>query len=570
MHKLDAAHVAKIAALDGVSTIVAPFFMHDAVRLATEGSNAARLISLCTSDKPPAAGDLRQVIRASRKESRTYLNEMLRQLILRVSQSRSRSTIFVLDLLDKTNNNGNPFYASLISHAKGNASLALSELERTTAKHLKSRDLLSLWRLANKLQFVEAELCLAVQICEKNSANTGACLCAVSTLIRVGKVERAQRELARLTKQGDAANHVGHFVDYSLQLRRPEVIEALLSHALPRSAKVAVLFGLIDCYQRLGDRANAFRKMMDLRQICADSPEDLRRVAACFVELGEFSIALDIRKRLLRSAPGDYWLALDVVDVKTRIPIAKDKKRADVEFKKIRSELTEIMKAPELPSAVWERASHLYENLGDMDAALGAIRNAVEGREPGFETRHRLVELLGRKGQRRSARHELEGLFVEYLKDPKRLRRLGKLALWLRDRKLAQKFAEAQFECEPTNPEGILYLARQLRMVGNRTRAQRLLCDLFQAERRSPYISDQQWVRLAQELYDVGDITLAKEAIVEAVAREPNSAAVRTLAATFALAEKLGKPVPLVLPREDVPELVRLGFFSRLGKIFRR
>ena len=568
MQKVDAAHVAKLAALGGVETIVAPFSMHDIARLATEGGSAARIISLCMSEPLPAAMDLRQVIRSSRKESRTYLNAMLRQLIQRVNQSGSRSSVFASRLLDKTNTNDKPFYSALISHAKGNASVALSELRKTTAKHLKPRDLLPLWRVANKLGFIEAELEVATQICEKQPANTWACLCAVNTLIRAGNMEGAYRELMRLTKQRDAASHIDQFVELSLKLKKPEVMEALL--ALPRSAKVSVLFGLVDCYRGLGDRANAFQKLMDLAQTCADSPEDLRRVAACFVELGEFSKALDIRRRLLRSVPGDYWLALDVVDTKARIPLGKDKKRAEIEFNKIKPELTEIMKARDLPSAAWERASQLYEALGDVDGALRAIRKAIEGIEASFEMRHRLVLLLARKGQRRSARQNLEALLVEYRKDPKHLRMLGNVASWLPDRKLALRFAEAQFECEPTNPEGILYLARHLRTVGDRNRAQRLLCDLFHGERRSPSISGQQWIRLAQELYEVVDITLAKEAIAEAEAREPNSTEVRKLAATIALAEKLGEPVSTAPLREDVPEPMRPGFLSRLGKIFMR
>jgi tetratricopeptide (TPR) repeat protein len=570
MQKLDAAHVAKLAALGGVKTIVAPFFMNDIARLAPEGGSAARLIELCTSETPPAATDLRQVIRASRRGSRSYLNAMLRQLMLRMSQSGSHSSVFVSSLLDKTNNSENPFYTALFSHAKGKDNLALSELRRVTAKHLKRRDLLPLWRLANKLRFAEAELTVAAQICETHTANTPAGLCAVNTLVRAGKEEDAYRELMRLTKQGDAANHIDQFVEFSRQLRKPDVIEHFLSDALPRSAKVSVLFGLVDCYRELGDRATAFRKLMDLAQTCADSPDDLRRVAACFVELGELSKALDIRRGLLRSAPGDYWLALDVVDVKARTPLGKDKKRADVEFKKIRAELTEIMKAPDLPSAAWERASHLYEDLGDLEAALLAIRKAVEGFESGFEMRHRLVVLLARKGRKRSARHELEALFRECRKDPKRIRMLGIVAWSLRDRRLARKFAEAQFESEPTNPESILYLAQQLRMIGDRIRAQRLLCDLFHSERRSPYILDHQWVRLAQELYEVGNVTLAKEAITEAKTRKPNSAKVQKLAATIALTEKLGESGSTAPPREDVPELMQLGFFSRLAKIFRR
>jgi len=570
MQKIDATHVAKLAALDGVKPVSAPFFVNDTVRSVTEGKTSAKLVKLCMSSTPLVATDLRQVIRAHRQESRSYLNAVLRHLILRTSQSHTHSSIFVAGLLNKTNNADHPFYSSLISYARGNVDLALSELRQTTAEHLKHRDLLPLLRVTKKLRFLEAEVAVAAQICQAQRANTEPRLCAVDTLIRAGNMVDAHRELTRLTKREDAVRHIGQFVEYALRLRKPEVLEALLSDALPRSAKVSVLFGLVECYRQLGDRKNAFRGLMDLAQTCSSSLEDLRRVAACSAELGEFSLALDIRKRLLRSAPGDNWLALDVVEVKAQIALRKDKHRAHAEWKKVRSELTEIMTAPDLSGAAWERASHLYEDLDDVGAALRAVRKAVEGTESGFDVRRRLVQLLLRTGRRRSARRELESLFIEYRKDANRLRALGALALWLRDRQLAQSFAEAQFECAPTEPESTLYLAWQLRTLGKRGRAQGLLLSLYHAERQSPCLSDKQWARLAEELYEVGDITVVREAIAEAVARDPDSEIVRRLIGKKALTEKLGEALSPTRAREKHPAIVQLGLFSRLGKIFRR
>jgi tetratricopeptide (TPR) repeat protein len=568
MQEMDSTHAEKLAALDGVKTIVAPFAAYETARLPREGGSVGRLISLCRSGRPPEARDLRRVIRASRNDSTTYLNALLRELILRLSRSRSRSTVFVAALLEKTNNNENSFYSALVSHARGDTRVAQAQLTKAQAKAINTPDLLDLWRLATKLRFIEAELALAVQICERQPANTRAGLSAVNTLIRVGNVEDAYRELMRLTKHEHAAHYIDKFVEYSLQLRRPEVLEAFLPDSLPRPTKNTVLFGLVDCYRGRGDRASAFRTLMDLAQTCIGSREDLLRVAAWFVKIGECSMALDIRRRLLQSSPGDHWLALDIVDVKVRL--LNEKKGAHSEYKRIRSELTEIMKAPDLPATAWERASHLYESLGDKDAALRAIRRAAKGLESTFKMRYRLIVLLRRKRRRRSARRELEALFVKCRKDSRRLRMLGKLALWVGDRQLAQEAAEAQLECEPPNPEGILYVARQLRIVGDRIRAQSLLSNLFHAEQRSPFISEQQWVGLAQELYRNGDITLAKEAIAKIAGRLPNDQVVRTLATRIALTEKQGERVSRAAPRKTVSELVPPGFLSRLVRIFRK
>jgi hypothetical protein len=75
--------------------------------------------------------------------------------------------------------------------------------------------------------------------------------------------------------------------------------------------------------------------------------------------------------------------------------------------------------------------------------------------------------------------------------------------------------------------------------------------------------------RLAEELSAVGDIISAKEAVAEVVAREPNSAVARTLAAAIALLEKFGETVSPAVPRRHGLGQVWLDFSCRPGKIFR-
>ncbi len=565
---IDSTHAEKLAGLDGVKTIIAPFAAYETTRLPTEGGSVGRLISLCRSGAPPEARDLRRIIRASRNESPTYLDALLRELILRLSRSRSRSTAFVASMLEKTKNSDNSVYSALVSYARGDARVAKAKLTKRRAIAINTRNLLDLWRLATKLRFIEAELALAVQICERQPANTRAGLSAVKTLIRVGNVEGAYRELMRLAKHEQAADYIDEFVECSLQLRRPEVLETFLSDSLSPSIKNAVLFGLVDCYLGRSDRANAFRTLVDLAQTCIDNREDLLRVAAWFVKLGECSMALDIRQRLLQTSPNDHGLALDIVDVKVRL--LNEKKGAPTEYKRIRTELTEIMKAQHLPATAWERASQLHELLGDMDAALRAIRRAAKDPESTFKMRYRLIVLLRRKRRWRGARRELRALFVTCGKDSRRLRMLGKLALWVGDRQLAQNTAEALLECKPPNVGGILHVARQLRIAGDQRRPRSLLSNLFDAEQRSPFISEKQWIGLAQELYRIGDITLAKEAIAKVAGRSSDEQVVRTLASRIALTEKLGERVSRTARRKTASQSVPQRFFSRLARIFHR
>ena len=570
LQSLSSAHAEKLAQLAGIQTIPAPFFMREG-GLAAEGRTVAALINLCArTSSPPQAIELRELVRAGRNASKAYLNGMLRQLILRVSDSSHHSAVFASILLGKGSDEGKLFYASLISHAKCDSATALSQLRDSTTHSLETRHLLPLWQIARKLRFPEAELAVAHEIRARLATNTWACLCAVNTLIRAGDVETARQELTRLTKNADALDYIKRFIEHSLELQKPQILEEFLTDRLPEAPRTTVLFALANGYQTTGARKSAFEKLMQLQQICADSPENLRKIAALFVELGEFSTALDIRKQLLRNAPNDYLLALEIVDVKVRNALAKDRKRIRVELKKIHTELAAIMQRPHLPSIAWERASHLYEAVDDVSASLRAMRRAVSSPERSFEAAQRFATLLARKGRKRAARQELEKLFAQNAQDPKRLRQLCGPALWLHDHRLARRVAEAQFRLEPDSAESSLVLARQLRLIGDRNRARELLSALIERERRSPFISNLQWVRLAQELYEAGDATLAQEALVEATAREPNNPDLRKLLATHALAQKLGRPISLEATQEDQPKTIRIGFFSRLRKIFTR
>jgi tetratricopeptide (TPR) repeat protein len=485
------------------------------------------------------------------------LDNLLRQLILRLSQSQHRSTLFVSRLRARTHND-NAFYAALIAHAQGDANGALSELSGATAKDFETSELLPLWQVANKLRFVKAEQAVAVQIRARISGNTWVCLFGVDTLIRVGDFEGANRELMRLARHGDAPEHIGRFVELSLTLKRPEVIEAFLSDTAPHSDRVSILFRQVGFYRRLGDRPGAFRKCLELARICAGSPEELRRVATDFLQLGERSSALEILERLLPIAPGDHPLALDLVDAL----IPSDLPRAH-------AELVRITSTSDLPTAAWERASGLFERLKDLDAALRSIKAAAMAPGSRPYTRQRLAALLARMGHTRAAKDELLALLSACRKDPYRLRALGGVALTLPDLPLAVEFAEAQFRCDPTNPESIMHLARQVRMGGDRLRARELLSALLNSERRSPSMSDQHWIQLAQELYETGDAALTKDAVAEVLARQPTNEVALGLAATAELLDRFRAPAQAATPQAR-REPVRSSRVSKLARFFRR
>ena len=210
----DARHAAVLSQYDGVNTVLVPFAMHDTIRILTEGREASNVINLCRKATPPTAADFRQIIRRARRKSKTYEDYKLRNLILRMSQSRGHSSLFLSRVFAK-NGRANHFYASLIAHAQGDAALARSELANTTATDFADIDLLFLWSLTDDMKFFAAELALATYIPRIQPGNTWACLHAVKTLMRASRFTEAETELTRVSLNPDAADYASYMTEFS-------------------------------------------------------------------------------------------------------------------------------------------------------------------------------------------------------------------------------------------------------------------------------------------------------------------------------------------------------------------
>lgn len=562
-----AAHAAKLGELRGVQTIRAPFFMHGGGPLPSEGQTVATLLGLCARNPAPAALALRAMLRRDRESSTSYLQGLLRHLIVRSARPTNRSTLFASAVLGKCYDGANSFYSSLLNHVKGDTATALSEF-RTAMGLLAPRDLVPLWQIASKIAFADAELSLAKEICARLPHRTSTSLSAVNSLIQSGELEFAYKELRRLAKNRDAGEFVERFVEYSVDIQKPDILEEFLAGTLPASVQITALLGMVKGYQAAGDRKSAFEKLMQVAELCADSTENLHKVSDLFIELGEFSSALDVLKKLLHGNPENYLLALRIVDVKIRAVLTKDRKRIPLELKKISVELGKIMKTPQLPPEAWERAWHLYEDLGELKEARRAIAKALDTPKPSFQMQQRFVVLLAGTRRKRAARRQLQEMCSQSSQDPRHLRILSGLALWLRDRRLARKLAEAQFSLEPEKAESSLFLAKQLCSLGDRNRAKELLAALYEKGLRAEVISNPQWVRLAVGLFEAGDVELAGKAVADAAARNPDSPDVRKLTETITFTQRLGQPSPR--PKQDTPAGVQTSFLARIRDIFTR
>jgi tetratricopeptide (TPR) repeat protein len=219
------------------------------------------------------------------------------------------------------------------------------------------------------------------------------------------------------------------------------------------------------------------------------------------------------------------------------------------------SRLNDIVRLPTLPASFLERASILYQSLEMPEAALKSIKTAVARPGANIETHHRFALLLAHSGRTRQARAELAAVLSNAEPQLHQLHMLGELALQLSDYPLALRFAEAQFRRDPRNPGCILFLARYTRFAGDRARARVLLSALYDVERRSPLLSNEQWATLAQELYDVYDLALARAAALEVLARQPHHPEARELLAATELVERHGVSLETVsAPDRNLPK----------------
>lgn len=215
----DARHAAILSQFNGVHPVRVPFSMHDTIRVLTEGRGAPTLINLCRNATTPTIRDFRQIIRQSRKRSKTYDDHMIRSLILRMSHSRRPSSLFLSRVFAKTGQSSR-FYTALVANAHGDTRRAHAELASCTARDFEKMDLLFLWSLTETLKFFAAEMTLAQHIPTLEPRNTWACLHAVKTLTRAGRLHLAQAELTRISRNPDAAEYASYFAEFSLVIQR--------------------------------------------------------------------------------------------------------------------------------------------------------------------------------------------------------------------------------------------------------------------------------------------------------------------------------------------------------------
>jgi tetratricopeptide (TPR) repeat protein len=546
----DSQNVQKLVSFRGVRAVVAPFTMHESVQLIAEGHVASKLLRRCAeSGALPRTRELRQLVRAGRRDSPTYYLHMRNHLVSRAHRSKA----FLTALLRARRDAEAPLYEALLANAEGDEVRARALVDGAIEDIAGELALLRFWSAFGRFRFLYGEQRIAERICATVPDHVFAGLHAVHTFIRFGQYDVAAREVERLSKLDGAVNHIGHFVEFAAKLDRPEIIESFLSPSLQKSERIAVGFRLAELYRLRQDRRNSFRKLAALAEDCKGSPAALLRIGDMLMEIGETSFALEIRRRLLRTDPTSSLYRMNVLESE----ILGGQEGAI-------GKLDALLQADIEDPAIWERASHIYELREQPQLALRAIQAAVKLRKDSVSARQRLIHLLLTQRNLRAARAELRKVLAEGTCSSAALRHFGSQAVTCNDPALVMEFAEAQHRPNRLDPEAILYLANACRVAGDAERARQLLTALFESERRFATLSEDQLARLAQELLEVEGSRMAKETAIEVLARNPNSEAARRVKTSVEFYEKHGiaakpaAPAPKAAPR-------RLGLVASIA-----
>ncbi len=291
------------------------------------------------------------------------------------------------------------------------------------------------------------------------------------------------------------------------------------------------LLAQVDKHIQQKERSEAFKILNELRVNFRGSEADQLRIATGFGKIGEWSVAGEIRRGIAAKHPDDFSLRLAVFEARVR-----NKRNPDFDV----VDLDKLMSSRDADAACWNHAAHLYADLGFWRKSLKAATKCVDlsKRDPRYMEFY--IAVLANLRKFRTARAELRALLARSDIKPGLLRECGDLALRIRDKPLAMKFAEAQYLADKTNQYAIIYLARYCRLARHEERARELLTGLWAAQGKSPTLPHHLWMPLAQQLYDVGCTKIAKEVALQIVARNPDNRDAQALVAAIKYLEERG------------------------------
>jgi predicted Zn-dependent protease len=264
--------------------------------------------------------------------------------------------------------------------------------------------------------------------------------------------------------------------------------------------------------------------MLAISQICGDSVDDLAKLHELAKRMADQAFARDIANRLSLIEPANVLFKIQVIDGTVRA----DRTEQDKGF----AELNRLIRSYPMTASCWECASHAYEAMQRPDEALAAIGEAIElSRDAQLKVRQ--VKLLLRAGDTRKARNRIAEISVDRTDRPAAIRDLSDLALRCGSEEAALGFAKTQYDLEPENPDAILCLAKCLRATGDKTGATALLAPLLKRSQEAEILSARQRIVMTQELIGAERSTLANQAALGVLARQPDNLVAKRYVMTF-------------------------------------
>ncbi len=522
--KQDADNAQRLIALPQIRPVRVPFSGHGTVRLVTEGRIANDLIGLVATSPAPSIQKLRGLFRGIRKASKTYRSEKIASLIARLPR---REQALATELLHVPENH-RVMYQLLILTNKHDFKSATPLLDSLNPEALHSFSPAKLWNTFRRVGYLYGEVQLAKLLGPAFPNNPFIRLHAVNTFIHAGLFDHANSELGSIVKLPGALNSIDHIVRFSIQLKRYEILQhLLLTDQLSAPKKIRLRFLMVETYLQFSERARAFRVLNELALVCANLPDDLHRVSTYFLHIGEATFALELRRQLSRAAPQSDAFKLDLIEA--RIPLSRVLAL---------DELDALTKSSKFNAQLWERASHLFSQLGENERAIKSLLKGIDLGGDEQACRHRLAHLLIRSGKWKKGIGELEKLYKISHLNNRLLPSLTQLSDKVQDFQLAVRFAKRNYLANKSDPDACILLAEMLVKSGDRAEAERFLTEFLKKISLRATSKATHWLRIAIQFRKLKNIDMERRVISAGVERHPNDQELSTLSSSIGLLDR--------------------------------
>jgi tetratricopeptide (TPR) repeat protein len=345
--------------------------------------------------------------------------------------------------------------------------------------------------------FMPGALYLARMLTAHFAGETIEYLQAAEIYVRAEDFLAARETIGAALTFPTAAGLINDLVKFALQSRDHDICGAVVEFLVDEPSidlkrKINIGLAMADECFRFNARGASVRCLRRLWEL-ADESGDLDRIAAALVRIGEYSMALGIRQKLLLRDPENTVLRLDILAL--QIKTSPDSARAT---------LAELLVHPQDTPAFWDRISDCRFMLGDTTGAIEATARALECGADELACRRRMTAIYIHKRDFFGARAELKKLLAVPEIPMRLMPRIADLAAEAGDREAAMDCAMRQYAGREGDAEALLNLIHTLVLLNEFAAAAKLMSEVCEGTSRVTQMGPNEWVWMATEAGKIG------------------------------------------------------------------